>query len=150
MQNTERMSVLPVYDVMTIPPLLQHVLDPWLLFLAGDPVLRALQGVLLLLGVIVIFTVFYATRDILLRTHSFPVMLLSIVLVAFLPIVGFFLYLLVRPARTISQRLTDSRTEEIYSAITKDARSKKPARMDTRSGGQEPKKSKDPRTKMLL
>ncbi|OGJ62040.1 hypothetical protein A3C37_00565 [Candidatus Peribacteria bacterium RIFCSPHIGHO2_02_FULL_53_20] len=105
---------------MTIPPVFQQFLEPWLLILADDPVLRALQGCLLFLGVIVVFLVFYATRDILLRTRSFPAMLGSIVLVAFLPIVGFFLYLLLRPARTIAQRETDRKTEEILRLLEKD------------------------------
>lgn len=102
---------------MSIPPALQQFLEPWLLILADDPVLRALQGVLLLLGIVVIFLVFYATRDILLRTRSFPAMLGSILLVAFLPFIGFFMYLLVRPARTIRQRETDERIINILAAL---------------------------------
>lgn len=113
--------------LMMIPPVLQQFLEPWLLILADDPVLRALQGGLLFLGVIVVFLVFYATRDILLRTRSFPVMLGSIVLVAFLPVVGFFLYLLLRPARTIAQRETDRRIEEILHCIQQDPRTKNQA-----------------------
>lgn len=100
-----------------IPPALQQFLEPWLLILADDPVLRAMQGGLVFLGVIVVFLVFYATRDILLRTRSFPAMLGSIILVAFLPVVGFFLYLLLRPARTIAQRETDRRIEEILATL---------------------------------
>lgn len=98
---------------MTVPPAFQQFLEPWLLILADDPVLRALQGGLVFLGIVVVFLVFYATRDILLRTRSFPAMLGSIILVAFLPFVGFFLYLLFRPARTIVQRETDRKVDEI-------------------------------------
>jgi len=83
---------------------LQTFLEPWLLFLADDPTLRFLQLGMILLGTVVIFLVFYTTRDILLRTNSFLYMFFSIVLVALLPIVGFFLYLLIRPARTIKER----------------------------------------------
>lgn len=82
----------------------QSYLSPWLVFFAEDPALRLLQCSLLLLGFIVIFLVFFATRDILLRTHSFWYMAFSIVLVALLPVVGFLLYLLLRPARTIKER----------------------------------------------
>jgi hypothetical protein len=110
---------------MMIPPVFQQFLEPWLLILADDPMLRALQGGLLFLGAIVVFLVFYATRDILLRTRSFPAMLGSIVLVACLPILGFLLYLLLRPARTIMQRETDRRIEEILSVVQKAPRIKK-------------------------
>lgn len=109
---------------MTIPPALQQLLEPWLLILADDPVLRALQGGLFFLGIVVVFLVFYATRDILLRTRSFPAMLGSIILVAFLPFVGFFLYLLFRPARTIVQRETDQKIGEILAALQKTPRNK--------------------------
>ncbi len=83
---------------------LQQFAKPWLIFIAEDPALRIVQGAMLLSGIVVIFLVFYTTRDILLRTHSFFYMFFSIVLVALLPIVGFFLYLLIRPARTIKER----------------------------------------------
>lgn len=90
--------------MLRIVTFLQQFAQPWLVFMAQDPALRILQGVMLLLGLIVIFLVFYTTRDILLRTHSFLYMFLSIVVVAGLPIVGFFLYILIRPARTIKER----------------------------------------------
>lgn len=83
---------------------LQTLLEPWLLFLAEDPTLRMLQMGMILLGTIVIFLVFFTTRDILLRTNSFFYMFVCIILVAVLPIVGFFLYLLIRPARTLKER----------------------------------------------
>ncbi len=90
--------------MLTIPPALQSILEPWLLFLAEDPLLRLLQGGMLLVGAIVVFLVFFTTRDILLRTNSFLYMFVSIVLVAALPVVGFFLYLLIRPASTLRER----------------------------------------------
>lgn len=83
---------------------LQQFAQPWLVFMAEDPALRLLQGGMLLLGLVVIFLVFFTTRDILLRTHSFLYMFLSIVLAAALPVIGFCLYLLIRPARTIKER----------------------------------------------
>ncbi len=78
--------------------------EPWLLLLADDPLLRLLQAVLLLAGAIVIFLVFFTTRDILSRTHSFPMTLFSIVLVAALPVIGFLIYLLVRPGQTLKDK----------------------------------------------
>jgi len=100
-------------------PLLQNLVEPWMLLLADDPLLRAFQVGLMLVGSLVVFTVFYVTRDVLLRTRSFPAMLGSIVLVAFLPIVGFFLYILVRPARTLSQRETDLKVSELHAHFRK-------------------------------
>lgn len=88
----------------TIFNYLQQYIQPWFVFLAEDPALRLLQFGMLILGIVVIFLVFFTTRDILLRTHSFWYMFISIVLVALLPIVGFFLYILIRPARTIKER----------------------------------------------
>jgi hypothetical protein len=63
-----------------------------------------MQGGLLFVGFVVIFLVFFVTRDILLRTHSFWYTAFCIVLTALLPGVGFLLYLLIRPARTIRER----------------------------------------------
>jgi len=83
---------------------LQSFFDPFLLFLSEDPLLRAMQGGLAFIGAVVIFLVFYATRDILLRTHSFWYMAFCIVLVAMLPVAGFLLYVLIRPTRTIRER----------------------------------------------
>jgi len=93
---------------------LKTFLEPWLLFLADDPTLRFLQLGMILLGTVVIFLVFYTTRDILLRTNSFLYMFFSIVIVALLPIVGFFLYLLIRPARTMKER----ELEEMLQTLT--------------------------------
>ena len=83
---------------------LQTFFEPWFVFLAEDPVLRMLQLGMLLAGTIAVFLVFYTTRDILLRTNSFLYMVLCILLVAMLPVVGFFLYILIRPPRTIKER----------------------------------------------
>jgi len=83
---------------------LQNMLDPWLVFLAEDTLLRSLQLGMLSVGLLVVFLVFYTTRDIILRTQSFWYMLFSIALVSALPVVGFLTYLLIRPARTIKER----------------------------------------------
>lgn len=96
-----------------IPPAVQAYIDPWFMLLADDPVLRAVQLLTLALGMLVIFLVFFTTRDILLRTHSFLWMLVSIALVTFLPIVGFLLYLLVRPARTIREKENEEVLQEL-------------------------------------
>jgi hypothetical protein len=103
---------------MPLPPALQSLFEPWLLFLADDPLLRLLQAGMLLIGVIVIFLVFFTTRDILLRTNSFFYMFVSIVLVAALPVVGFFVYLLIRPARTIKERELEKNVAMLVAKLT--------------------------------
>ena len=92
---------------------LQQFTQPWLVFLSDDPALRLLQCGMLFAGLTVIFLVFYTTRDILLRTHSFWYMFVSIVMVAALPFLGFLLYLLIRPPRTIKERELEAMLMEI-------------------------------------
>jgi len=93
---------------------LQSSIEPWLLFIAQDPMLRAVQISMLLLGSLAIFLVFFATRDILLRTNSFIYMFFCILLVAVVPGIGFFIYLLIRPARTTKERELERMVREIY------------------------------------
>jgi len=73
-------------------------------YVMGDPVLRLTQGGLILLAFVVLYLLFYALRDVLLRTHSFLYQFFCILLVALLPVIGFLLYLLIRPARTVKER----------------------------------------------
>lgn len=75
-----------------------------LFFLSENPALRMMQIVLVLLGIIAVYLVCFSTRDIILRTQSFLYQVVAVLIVACLPIVGFFLYLLIRPARTIKER----------------------------------------------
>lgn len=72
--------------------------------LSDNPVLRLLQLALLCAAFAAVYLVFYVTRDILLRSESLAVQILCIVLTAALPIAGFFLYLLLRPAETLRQK----------------------------------------------
>ncbi|MDD4628348.1 MAG: PLD nuclease N-terminal domain-containing protein [Candidatus Peribacteraceae bacterium] len=99
---------------MQILATLRSLLDPLLLFLSDDPVLRVLQVVLIMTGALVIFFVFYTTRDILRRTHSFLYMAFCIVIVAALPVFGFLLYLLIRPSRTLLERENDRILREFH------------------------------------
>lgn len=73
-------------------------------FLASDPTVLAIQLLMASGAFVVVFLVLFTTRDILLRTHSFLLQAFCILLSAALPIVGFFLYLLIRPPRTIAER----------------------------------------------
>lgn len=110
---------------MQLPVFLQTLFEPWLLFLATDPMLRMLQMGMLLLGIVVVFLVFYATRDILLRTDSFFYMFVSILLVAILPVAGFFLYLLIRPSRTLKEREMEALLRKVLKATEAAAQGKK-------------------------
>ena len=81
-----------------------HYVTAFQSVLSDDPTLRLMQAGLLFLAMLIVFLLLFATRDILLRTRSFLYQLLCIVIVAILPGLGFLLYLLIRPARTIKER----------------------------------------------
>ena len=85
------MEFLPSLDILTG-------------FLNLDPLIRGLQIALGVFSALLIFLVFWTTRDIVRRSRSLFVQLSCILLVAALPIVGFFLYLLLRPRRTIEEK----------------------------------------------
>lgn len=69
-----------------------------------QPAIRDIQVLLLIAAVVAVYLVFFTTRDIILRSKSTVMQVFSIVLVAGLPIVGFFLYLLFRPGSTVRER----------------------------------------------
>ncbi|MBU0766575.1 hypothetical protein KKF55_02210 [Patescibacteria group bacterium] len=104
---------------------IKSYIEPWLLFVSEDPVLRMWQGSLIFVGVLAIFLVFYTTRDVILRTHSFLYMLFSILLVALLPGVGFLMYILIRPARTIKERELEKMIQNILCDHEKISKEKK-------------------------
>lgn len=83
---------------------LQSLISPFSSFLSEDPSVATTQVGLMAMVVVVLFLLFYTLKDVLLRTHSFLYQCVCILLVAFLPFVGFLLYLLIRPARTVKQR----------------------------------------------
>jgi hypothetical protein len=85
----------------------------YLSFLSENPAVMQVQIALLAFAVVAVFLLCFTTRDIILRTRSFLLQAFSILLVAVLPVIGFFLYLLIRPARTIRQRETDAAVARI-------------------------------------
>ncbi|MDO8648957.1 MAG: PLD nuclease N-terminal domain-containing protein [Candidatus Peregrinibacteria bacterium] len=99
---------------------LQAFLASTVTLVSDDPWLRTVQLSLLGLGSVLVFLVFYATKDILLRTRSFPYQCGSILLVAALPMVGFLLYLLIRPARTIKERELETMLRRLLAEAKKD------------------------------
>jgi hypothetical protein len=85
--------------------------------LSDNPVLRLLQFALLVTALLSVFFVLFTTRDSLLRSTSFWFQFFAIVLVAALPIVGFLLYLLLRPARTLKERETEAILHSIQQSL---------------------------------
>lgn len=88
-----------------------------LTFLSADPALRLLQGLLLTIAILVVYLVFFTLRDVLLRSRNFAFQLFAILLVAFLPIVGFLLYMLIRPVQTLAERRRDRYLRELHTAL---------------------------------
>ena len=86
-------------------------------WLSDDPVLQVVQVLLIFLAAILIFFVFFTTRDILLRSHSLVYQVGSIALVALIPVIGFLIYLLIRPQRTIRQRELEQKVEEMWQTL---------------------------------
>lgn len=82
--------------------------------LSQDPLLLVSQLSVMALALLVLFLLFYALRDILHRTHSLTYQFLCILLVGVLPVAGFLLYLLVRPARTLAERETDRKVADLW------------------------------------
>jgi hypothetical protein len=89
-------------------------LDGVLQVLLADGPLLALQGGLLLCGLLIIFLVAFVTRDILLRSDSLLAQLSAILITAVLPIVGFLLYLLFRPSSTVRERALEQKMDALF------------------------------------
>ncbi len=87
--------------------------------MADDPVLLAAQCGLLLLGFLLVYLVFFTTRDCLLRSSSFLFTCFSILLVSMLPVAGFLLYILIRPATTVHERETAKMIRHIHDQLKK-------------------------------
>jgi len=86
--------------------------------LNGDPVILATQVLLGCSAALLVYLVFYTTRDILARTHSLGLQLASILLVAALPIVGFFLYFLIRPSLTLNEKRMQDTVDEVLTILS--------------------------------
>lgn len=98
---------------VSLPPFLR---DPATV-LSSDPSLLFLQAGLLLVAVVLVFLVLFTLRDILLRSRSFLLQVFCILLVSAVPVVGFLLYLLIRPSRTIAQRTMQRHIAEIHARL---------------------------------
>lgn len=82
------------------------------IFFSADPSVLLVQSLMIVAACIIIFLVLFATRDILLRTSSLPYQIFCILLVAVLPVVGFLVYLLIRPIRTTSERRLEQKLDK--------------------------------------
>lgn len=94
--------------------------QPLQILFTDDPLIRGVQIGLIVAGFLAIFLVFFATRDILLRTHSFWYQCIAILLVAVLPGIGFLIYLLIRPSRTLADRALERKVQELLVRLRDD------------------------------
>jgi Na+/melibiose symporter-like transporter len=90
-------------------------------FLSEEPFVRGVQALLILGSSFLLFLVFHATRDILRRTQSLSAQIGCILLVAAFPLVGFLLYLLVRPQRTLHEKKLEEILQELLSVVKENA-----------------------------
>lgn len=88
-------------------------------FFSADPSVLLVQSAMVFSACVIVFLVLFATRDILLRSHSLSLQIVCILLVALLPVVGFLLYLLIRPSRTVAERSLERRVQELTAALHK-------------------------------
>ena len=84
---------------------------------SSNPTMFFLEVGLGILGSALVFLILYTLRDVLLRTHSFLFQIFSIILVAGLPVVGFLLYLLIRPSRTMRERELEHKVDEVFAQL---------------------------------
>lgn len=79
-----------------------------------------LQGAVLSGAFVLLFLLLYTLRDIILRTHSFWYQALCVLIVGALPIAGFLVYLLIRPARTLKERELEDMLRDLAGRPTGD------------------------------
>lgn len=101
--------------------------------ISSDPSLRLIQGGLLLIGVVDLYLLFWTLRDILLRTRSLLYQAFSLLLVTVLPFVGFFVYLLVRPSRTLREKNIERLVHQLLEAHQKESIKKEKGRTKSRA-----------------
>jgi hypothetical protein len=87
-------------------------------FFADTPAVLCAQLGMISFGALLVFLVLLTTRDVLLRIDSFFYQLLCVFLVAALPIVGFLLYLLFRPSRTLAFQHLESKIDRLLAKMS--------------------------------
>lgn len=79
-------------------------MDSLNILFADSPFILWIQIALLTVVLLDVYLIFFVTRDILLRTTSFALQMLMILLVTVFPVIGFLVYLLLRPSQTLKER----------------------------------------------
>ncbi|MSR67848.1 hypothetical protein EXS65_03445 [Candidatus Peribacteria bacterium] len=100
-------------------------LESFSILFSADPSVLLVQSLLVFVACVIVFLVLFATRDILLRSPSTAYQIFCILIVAALPVIGFLLYLLIRPSRTISERRMEKRVQELTAALHRKHQEKK-------------------------
>lgn len=111
-------------------------------FFSANPSVFAIQSAMIGAAAGVVFLVLFATRDIMLRTHSFLYQVLCILIVAMLPVLGFLIYVLIRPSRTLAERRTERKLDAVLQRLQPLA-PKKPAINEKPQPEKDPKKMKN-------
>jgi hypothetical protein len=106
-------------DVFESLAFLAPAADKMFLFFGADPLVRFVQVLLGICAASLVFLVFWTTRDVLLRTRSLVFQLTSILMVAALPLVGFFFYLLIRPSMTLKQKKIEQSLLELSEILAR-------------------------------
>ena len=95
-------------------------------FFSSNPSVFAVQSAMMAAAAGVVFLVLFATRDIMLRTHSFVYQVFCILIVAVLPVLGFLLYILIRPSRTLTERRLERKMDAVLQRLQPLQQQKKP------------------------
>lgn len=93
------------------------IVDGWVQSFSSNPNVFFMQLGMVAVAVTLVFIVLFTTRDVLIRSSSLLFQFFSIVLVAVLPIIGFLLYLIIRPAHTNKERALAKRIDHISSEL---------------------------------
>ncbi len=89
-------------------------------FFADSPSVLCAQIGMLSLGFFLVCIVLFTTRDVMLRIDSFFYQLLCVFLVASLPLVGFLLYVLFRPSRTLAFQRMEAKIDLLLEKLSHD------------------------------
>lgn len=82
-------------------------------FLVTDPRILFLQILMVTLAFLIVYFVLFVTRDVIVRSHSFVFQIFCILLSS-VPLVGFLIYLLIRPSTTIFERQLAHKIDNIH------------------------------------
>lgn len=97
--------------------------DSLLQSLSVNPTFVLTQVAMFSVAIFLVFLVLFTTRDVIVRSRSFLFQLFSIVLVAALPVVGFLVYILVRPSSTERERVLEANVQQIMEILQKSHKS---------------------------